>query len=58
MMVFSIRSPKRYLIYTLISLLIGVLCMFALEYYFGLELLRPVILWLLLAEFYLVSAGG
>ncbi len=52
MMVYSIRSPKRYLLYTMISLLIGVLCMFALEYYFGLELLRPVILWLLLAEFY------
>lgn len=49
-MVWSIRKPSRYLLLTGASLIIGLLSLFALEYFYGLELLRPVYLWLLLSE--------
>jgi hypothetical protein len=49
-MIWSIRRPARYLLFTGLSMLIALLSMFALEYYFGLELLRPVFLWIVIGE--------
>ncbi len=43
----SLRQPVRYAVLTGLSLLTAVLSMFALEYFFGLELLRPVLIWML-----------
>lgn len=48
LMILSIRNPARYLLLTGASLLTGLLGMFALEYFFGLELLRPALLFVLL----------
>jgi len=50
LMLLSIRKPAQYWLFTGASLLTGLLSMVALEYFFGLELLRPVFLWLLLSE--------
>jgi len=46
-MIWSIRKPALYWLLTGISILISIFSMFALEYFFGLELLRPAILWLI-----------
>jgi len=50
LMILSIRKPARYWLLTGASLLTGLFSMLALEYFFGLELLRPVFLWLVLSE--------
>lgn len=47
-MVWAIRKPGNYWILTLISVLLATYSMLSLEYYFGLELLRPVLLWIVL----------
>lgn len=49
LMIWSVCKPAWYRPLTLGSLLSALLTMFALEYFYGLELLRPVFLWLLLA---------
>ena len=50
LMIWSVRKPALYWLLTFSSLLSAVLCMFALEYFYGLEFLRPVFLWLLVCE--------
>jgi hypothetical protein len=50
LMIWSVRKARLYWLLTLASLLTAVLTMFALEYFYGLELLRPVFLWLLICE--------
>ncbi len=50
LMILAVKTQKRSAIYTLFSLVIGLLSMFALEYFYGLELLRPVFIWLALSE--------
>jgi tetratricopeptide (TPR) repeat protein len=49
-MIWSIRDPAKYWVLTFASIISGLLSMFALEYFFGLELLRPAILWILFSE--------
>jgi hypothetical protein len=49
-MVLSIKRPARYWIFTSISLATCFLHLFFLEYFVGLELIRPVIIWLLLSR--------
>ncbi len=49
-MVWSVRKPQLFWPLTLASLSTAVLTMFALEYFYGLELLRPLFLWLSLAN--------
>lgn len=44
------NAPLTWLASTLLALLLSAFTMFSTEYFFGLELLRPVLLWLLLAE--------
>lgn len=46
LMLKAIRTPKRFWLYTALSLLIGVYSYAAAEFYFGLELIRPVVLWI------------
>jgi hypothetical protein len=50
LMVSAHRQPKWGLLMMVLSLLLAAYVMFADEYYFGLELLRPVFLWLAFSE--------
>jgi hypothetical protein len=49
-MALSIKKPAKYWLFTAISLATCLLHLFFLEYFVGLELIRPVIIWLLLSE--------
>lgn len=49
-MVWAIRKPHLYWLLTLVSMGLSAYTMFALEYYFGLELIRPVLIWIVLGE--------
>jgi hypothetical protein len=49
-MIQAIRKPRWYWLLTGVSLLASGLQLFTLEYFIGLELLRPVFLWLLAGE--------
>jgi hypothetical protein len=42
----AVREPKRFWIYTILSLIVGGYSYAAAEFYFGLELIRPVVLWI------------
>lgn len=46
LMLKAVRTPKRFWVYMLGSLLIGFYSYAAAEFYFGLELIRPVVLWI------------
>ena len=46
LMLKAIREPKRFWVYTILSFVIGVYSYAAAEFYFGLELIRPVVLWI------------
>lgn len=46
----AVRTPPRYLAYTLAALLLQVLGLLPTEYFLGMELLRPVFLWVVLAD--------
>jgi tetratricopeptide (TPR) repeat protein len=50
LMVLALRQPQRFWLYMGASWLLAAYVMFADEYYFGLELLRPVFLWLLTTQ--------
>ena len=50
LMIVAVRKAKWFWPLMIISWLLSAYTMFADEYYFGLELLRPVILWLVLQE--------
>ncbi len=47
-MVWAQRRPERFLAFTIPSLLAALLHLLTMEYFFGLELLRPMLLWFLL----------
>ncbi|MCK5315182.1 MAG: hypothetical protein KAJ53_08670, partial [Anaerolineales bacterium] len=49
-MIWAIRKPRWYWLLTICSIILAAYAMFSLEYYFGLELLRPVLLWIVLGE--------
>ncbi|MBN1148950.1 MAG: hypothetical protein JXA78_16955 [Anaerolineales bacterium] len=44
-MMMGIRQPARYGLYTGVSLCLGLLAMLSTEYYYGLEFIRPVVIW-------------
>ncbi len=48
-MLLAVRRPKQFWLFTILNM-IAAASMFGLEYYVGLELLRPVFLWLVLSE--------
>lgn len=50
LMLLAVRMPEYTRQLTIISLALAVTCMFALEYFFGLELLRPALLWIAAAD--------
>ena len=50
LMIQSIRKPVSYWILTLSSIALSLVSMAAMEYTFGLELLRPVIFWIIMAK--------
>ena len=49
MMVLALRDEQRRLLWITLSLLLGASAMFSTEYFYGLELLRPLIIWFVLA---------
>jgi hypothetical protein len=49
-MALAMRRPKQRLLFLLLSFVLMFLGLFTTEYFFGLELLRPVILWFMLEE--------
>ena len=50
LMALALRQPQRFWLYMGASWLLAAYVMFADEYYFGLELLRPVFLWLVTTQ--------
>jgi hypothetical protein len=50
LMILAVREPSRFWYLMIISIFLSTIILFTVEYYFGLELMRPVILWLVLAE--------
>ncbi|MCZ7551042.1 MAG: hypothetical protein B6D39_02150 [Anaerolineae bacterium UTCFX2] len=49
-MIWSLRRLSRFWLLYLISLLLAIYTVFTAEHFFGLELLRPVFLWIVLSE--------
>jgi hypothetical protein len=52
LMIKAMRNRKRFWVYYILSVLIGFYSYAAAEFYTGLELIRPVIIWLVLIEFF------
>ncbi len=50
LMVAAVRSPRRFYFLSFLSLLTGAIHILSVEYFWGLELLRPVLLWLVISE--------
>ncbi len=50
LMALALRQPRRFWLYMGVSWLLAAYVMFADEYYFGLELLRPIFLWLVTTQ--------
>lgn len=50
LMIQAVRQPRLAWLWRILSILAAALVMFSHEYFFGLELLRPVFLWIVLAE--------
>jgi len=49
-MVWAIRKPKLYGRLTALSIILSLIGMLTSEYYYGLELVRPIIIWLVIEE--------
>lgn len=49
-MISAYRDKARFWLFTTLSLILSLITMFASEYYYGLELIRPVILWMILRD--------
>ncbi len=49
-MFMAIRNRARYWVYTLLALFFYAAAMFSTEYYIGLDMLRPVLIWIVLSE--------
>jgi hypothetical protein len=49
-MIQAMLNPNRYLLYTVPAVVLAFLQLFTVEYFIGLELLRPVILWFLISR--------
>jgi hypothetical protein len=51
-MLWAFRRPAWFWPLIALSILLSAYCLFTVEYFFGLELLRPVLLWLVLSDSY------
>ena len=49
-MIKAVRHPSRYWVYTILAWIGMMYSIFSVEYFFALELLRPVLLWLVIRE--------
>ncbi|MBI1793542.1 MAG: hypothetical protein HYR70_05070 [Chloroflexi bacterium] len=49
-MLLSVRKPRYFLLFTILSIVLQVFQLLMIEYYFGLELLRGLLLWLVLRD--------
>jgi hypothetical protein len=52
LMPMAFRNQKRFLPLIILSWVLATLTLFSVEYYFGLELIRPIIIWMLISEKY------
>jgi hypothetical protein len=50
LMVWGLRRPRRFTLFTILSVLAAILEMFTMEYFAGLELLRPLLIWVVLRQ--------
>ncbi|MFC2054044.1 hypothetical protein ACFLV7_07070, partial [Chloroflexota bacterium] len=50
LMILAVREPSRFWPLMIVSVLMSAIVLFTVEYYFGLEMMRPVILWLVIGE--------
>jgi len=50
LMLLAIREKRRFWLYTVLSLLTSAWAMFPIEYFFGLEVLRPIFLYIILMQ--------
>ena len=50
LMVCSLRKPKLYIVFTLLGILASFVNVMTIEYFVGLELLRPIIIWFLAGD--------
>ncbi|MDZ4159039.1 MAG: hypothetical protein U1B80_04535 [Anaerolineaceae bacterium] len=50
LMLQALRNPSRYWLWTAGGILTYAVCMFSTEYYVGLDLFRPILIWLVLSE--------
>lgn len=50
-MLAAVRQPQRRWLWTVLGVLTFALCTFSTEYYVGLDLIRPILLWLVLREY-------
>lgn len=50
LMLRAIQNPKRWFVYTALAILAETLHLFTVEYFVGLELLRPFAIWMMLTE--------
>lgn len=46
----AIQNPKRWLVYTALAILAETLHLFTVEYFVGLELLRPFVIWMMVKQ--------
>jgi hypothetical protein len=49
-MIKAIRTPRRYWLFTILALVFYSFSVFSTEYYIGLDLIRPLIIWLVLKD--------
>ncbi len=50
LMIAAVRRPAKYWLFTVLALASYAICTFSTEYYIGLDLIRPLFLWLVLSE--------
>lgn len=50
LMLLALRSPRWYWPFTILSMVVGLLNLVSMEYFFLLDLLRPLILWIVLSD--------
>lgn len=50
LMIQAIRKPRFYWLFTILALIAEILHVLTMEYFWGLELIRPLILWIILGE--------
>ncbi len=50
LMIQAIRKPRYYWLFTILALIAEILHVLTMEYFWGLELIRPLVLWIILSE--------